>query len=117
VRTAEQLVAAAAARREERERAERERRESAAAERARHAELARTKRLAALAAEGEAAWRRVASRVAEKKPPGYDVAVNLLVDLHEVTDPADFACRLEQLRHEHGRKPSLIERLVRAGLS
>jgi hypothetical protein len=33
-----------------------------------------------------------------------------------VTDPIDFASRVEQLRREHGRKPSFVERLARAGL-
>lgn len=55
-------------------------------------------------------------RIAEKKASGYDVAVDLLVELCEVTDPADFALRLEQLRQEHGRKPSFIERLRNTGL-
>lgn len=116
VRTAGQLRIAGAARREDRERAERERRERAAAERARRAELARQDRMAALKADGEQAWRRVAMRTDEKKPSGYDVAVDLLVDLREVTDPNNFAMRLEQLRHAHARKLSFIERLTDAGL-
>jgi hypothetical protein len=115
-RTAGQLRTAAAARRAERERTEHERRTTAATERARRAELARQNRLAALAADGEQAWHRVAMRIAENKPVGYDVAVDLLVDLREVTEPGDFARRLAQLRLEHGRKPSFIERLMHAGL-
>jgi hypothetical protein len=103
VRTAGQLRIAAAARRGDRERAERERRERAAAERARRAELARQKRLAVLTADVEQAWQRVAMRIAEKKPSGYDLAVDLLADLREVTDPDDFAMRPERLRHEHAR--------------
>jgi hypothetical protein len=116
VRTVGQLVAAAQVRRGERERAERERREAAVAERTRLAKLARRKRLAALATEGEAAWRRVAEPTTGKKSSGYDVAVDLLVDLREVTESVNFARRVEQLRREHGRKPSFVERLARAGL-
>ena len=72
--------------------------------------------LAALAAEGDGAWARVAARIAEKKPSGYDVAVDLLVDLQEVCDPAVFASRLDALRREHGRKVTFVERLAHAGL-
>ena len=83
---------------------------------ARRAEVARRQRLAALAAEGDGAWARVAARIAEKKPSGYDVAVDLLVDLREVCDPTVFASRLEALRREHGRKVTFVERLGHAGL-
>jgi hypothetical protein len=79
-------------------------------------EIARQQRLAALAAECDGAWARVAARIAEKKPSGYDVAVDLLVDLREVCDPTEFACRLESLRREHGRKVTFIQRLGHTGL-
>ena len=78
--------------------------------------MARRQRLAALAAEGDGAWARVAARIAEKKPSGYDVAVDLLVDLREVCDPAVFASRVEALRREHGRKVTFIQRLSNVGL-
>lgn len=116
VRTAGQLLDTATTRREERERIERERRESRSTEQARRTEVARRERLAGLVAEGEAAWARVAARIAEKKPSGYDVAVDLLVDLREVSDPTDFASRLDRLRREHGRKVTFVERLAYAGL-
>jgi hypothetical protein len=112
-RTAAELLDQAAARRERRQQAERRRR---AAETARRTEVARRQRLAALAAEGDAAWARVAARIAEKKPSGYDVAVDLLVDLREVCEPVVFASRVEALRREHGRKVSFVERLEHAGL-
>jgi hypothetical protein len=115
-RTARQLADAAVSRRDERERAARVRREQAAAERERRRMETRRERLAALAAEGEAAWARVATRIAEKKPAGYDAAVELLVDLQEVTGKAEFARRVEVLRAEHRRKPGLIGRLATAGL-
>jgi hypothetical protein len=116
VRTAAELLDQAAARRERREQAERDQRAARAAETARRAEVARRERLAAVAAEGDGAWARVAARIAEKKPSGYDVAVDLLVDLREVCDPAVFASRLEALRREHGRKVSFVERLEHAEL-
>lgn len=116
VRTAAELLDQAAAQRERREQAERDRRAARSAESARRAEVARRQRLAALAAEGDGAWARVAARIAEKKPSGYDVAVDLLVDLREVCDPVVFASRLEALRREHGRKVTFVERLGHAGL-
>lgn len=59
---------------------------------------------------------RVATRIAERKPVGYDAAVELLVDLSEVADLVEFARRLDQLRQEHGRKPAFIAGLAHAGL-
>ena len=115
-RTAAELLDQAAAQRERREQVERDRRAALAAESARRAEAARHERLARLTIEGDAAWARVATRVAEKTPSGYDVAVDLLVDLREVTDPVVFASRLEALRREHGRKVTFVERLGHAGL-
>ena len=116
VRTAAELLDEAVARRERREQAERDRRAARSAENARRAEVARRERLAALAAEGDGAWARVAARIAEKKPSGYDVAVDLLVDLRDVTDPTEFAGRLDTLRREHGRKVTFLEKLGNAGL-
>lgn len=116
VRTVAELLDRAAAQRDQREQAERDRQAAQAAESARRAERARRHHLAALAAEGDGAWARVAARIAEKKPSGYDVAVDLLVDLREVSDPDDFASRLETLRREHARKVAFVERLGHAGL-
>lgn len=115
-RTAEQLLDAATSRRDERERAAKVRREQAAVQCDRQAAQAQRERLTALAAQGEAAWDRVATRLGEKKPAGYDAAVELLVDLLEVTGKAEFARRVEALRDEHRRKPGLIGRLADAGL-
>ena len=115
-RTAGQLLDAADARRDARTRAERQRREREAAERARLAAKARRESMEKLAAEGEWAWKRVATRIAEKKPAGYDVAVALLADLQEVTGAAEFDRRIAELKAEHRRKPALLERLSAAGL-
>jgi hypothetical protein len=116
-RTAGQLSTAARLRREEREHVERARRAQAADEHARSAAKARRKRLADLTAEGEAAWGRVTSRIAEKKPTSYQAAVDLLGDLQEVTGKEEFTRRIAALRDEHQRKPAFVERLVASGLS
>jgi hypothetical protein len=87
-----------------------------AAERARLAAEARRERLDKLVAEGVRAWERVAMRIAEKKPVGYDVAVELLVDLCEVTGDVEFDRRIAALKEEHCRKPAFLQRLAAAGL-
>jgi uncharacterized Zn finger protein len=97
--------------------------EHAATERARQeaaAAFAREQRLDALAADPERAWRRVDELIATKKPREYDEAVALLVDLKALGERDGlrkaFRGRMHQLRQEHARKPSLLERLERAGL-
>jgi uncharacterized Zn finger protein len=56
-----------------------------------------------------------------KRPKEYDNAVVLLTDLKALAErdgviPA-FRQRIRQLRQEHARKPSLLDRLDRAQLS
>jgi len=119
-RTVGELLAGAETRRagrqrqaEERKAAERARREAAAA-------VAREQRLDALAADPERAWRQVAGLIATKKPKEYDAAVVLLADLKALGERDGqrkaFRGRMHQLRLEHARKPSLLDRLERAGL-
>ncbi|MER7004646.1 hypothetical protein ABT297_16575 [Dactylosporangium sp. NPDC000555] len=119
-RTVGELLASAEARwagrqrqAEERKAAEQARREAAAA-------AARDRRLAELATDPEQAWQRVAELIATKKPKEYDAAVALLADLKALGErdgqSRAFRGRLHQLRQEHARKPSLLDRLERAGL-
>jgi hypothetical protein len=72
------------------------------------------RRLAALRAEGEGVWRRIAALVATKKPAEYDRTVALLVDLREAGSEEEFGRRIRELRDEHRRK--LMDRLDLAGL-
>ena len=55
-----------------------------------------------------------------KRPRDYDVAVTLLRDLQALADRqgnrAAFTKRLLELRGRHQRKPSLLDRLDKAGL-
>ncbi len=58
--------------------------------------------------------------IATKRPADYDAAVLLLTDLRDLyiqtnRTPA-FEARLSGLREQHARKPSLVQRLDRAGL-
>jgi hypothetical protein len=111
-RTAGDLRAAAEARWKERVRAKEERRRQAAAER----EQARARRMAALGAEGERAWAQVDALIETKKPAEYDRAIDLLGDLQDVVEEAEFGRRVAELRVRHARKSSVMDRFDRAGL-
>ncbi len=58
--------------------------------------------------------------IATKQPAEYDVAVQALTDLRDLYAQTSrnvaFAARLAGLREQHARKPSLMQRLDRAGL-
>jgi hypothetical protein len=97
--------------------------EQAAAELARReaAEAAaREQRLDQLAIDPERAWQRVAELIATRKPKDYDAAVALLVDLKALSERDNlrkvFRGRIHELRQEHARKPSLLDRMANAGL-
>lgn len=83
--------------------------------------LAREKRLEALADDQDTAWSRIGTLISARKPSEYDAAVDLLKDLRALAQRADrteeFARRFTLLRQEHHRKPTLIERFDRAGLT
>jgi len=88
---------------------------SAAAQAAAHA-----KHLDQLATQTEAAWEKVAELIQTKRPRDYDLAVLLLRDLQALADrqedPAAFRKRFGELRAQHQRKPSLLDRFDHAGL-
>ncbi len=119
-RTAGELRDAAAARREERERLAAQRRTQEAGRQARAAAAAREQRLDALALREEKAWQQVDSLIDTRKPREYDEAVAILLDLRALAERAGdgnaFSQRFRQLREQHLRKPSLIQRFDKAGL-
>ncbi|MGS2617641.1 hypothetical protein ACVCAH_24420 [Micromonospora sp. LZ34] len=119
-RTAGELLATAAHLRAERERQIAEQRERDRIRRERSAAAARQRHLDALAVDQPAAWQRVNELIDTKKPREYDTAVQLLVDLRDLSerdgDTTPFRQQLAELRTVHARKPSLLERLERAGL-
>ena len=120
-RTVAGLLDAAAARRMRREQAA----EAAAAVqqalREQQRAAARQRRLDELAHDPEAAWADAERLVNTKLPAQYDAAVTLLRDLQELAQRDDqaqaFARRFAALREAHLRKPSLIARFDRAGLT
>lgn len=82
--------------------------------------LARERRLDELSRDEDAAWSRVDALIATRKPGEYDTAVALLTDLRALATREGrndaFARRSTALRETHARKPSLIDRLDRAGI-
>jgi hypothetical protein len=89
-------------------RAERQRREAEAAD-------ARKKRLAAVAARGESAWREVDNEIELRNAASYDRAKALLTDLRDVASSqgkiSEFERRVDALRQKHARKGQFIDRL------
>ncbi len=120
-RTAGELLAGAETRWTTRQRLAEERKAAERARQAQAAAAAREQRLDALAAQQEEAWQRVATMIETKKPKEYDAAVELLADLKALSErdrqTTVFSQQIRRLREEHARKPSLLERLDRAGLT
>ena len=119
-RTVADLLDDTARRRADRERRLAARRAEDEARREQARALARERRLDELACEEDAAWSRLDAMIATRKPAEYDAAVTLLTDLRALAEREQryhtFTVRTTALRHTHARKPSLIERLNRAGI-
>jgi hypothetical protein len=98
--------------------AERQREEDARKAAARAAAYA--KHLDQLATQTEAAWAKTAELIETKRPRDYDLAVSLLRDLQALAerqdDQAAFRKRFGELRSQHQRKPTLLDRFDQAGL-
>jgi hypothetical protein len=82
---------------------------------------ARQRRLDELAQDPETAWADAERLISTRLPAQYEAAVTLLRDLQELAQREDqaraFARRFAALREAHLRKPSLIARFDRAGLT
>jgi len=118
-RTAGELLRDAQDLAAERRRAEAETAAKEKARRERAAAVARARHLNLLSGREPTLWSQVNELIATRQPKSYEEAVQLLVDLRDLSrrnDGIDFHVRLEALRAEQARKPSLIHRLDRAGL-
>jgi hypothetical protein len=119
LRSAGQLVATADQLRVKRDRRAARQQEVERVRRERSAAIARQRHLDALAVDEPAAWRRIATMIDTKKPREYDTAVELLVDLRDLSDrdghAPRFSRQLADLRSRHAQKPSLLKRLDVAG--
>jgi hypothetical protein len=119
-RTAAELWEAAADRKEARARAAERRRREEEARRVAAQAAAYAKRLDQLAARTEEAWAKAAELIETKRPRDYDLAVSLLRDLQALAERQGnaeaFRKRFGELRAQHQRKPSLLDRFDQAGL-
>jgi hypothetical protein len=119
-RTVGQLLAAAKQRAEERQRREAEHAAREHARKQREAAAARAQRLDQLAGQEPALWHQVDALISAKRPTDYDRAITVLKDLRDLAtrsgETAAFAAHLDELRAEHARKPTLMQRLDRAKL-
>lgn len=100
--------------------AEARKRAEEAERRRREAEIARAEYLDKIASQQSKLWARVEGLIATKQPKRYDEAVRLLLDLRDLAQREGkddkFRMRTETIHAVHARKPSLLERLRKAGL-
>jgi hypothetical protein len=119
-RTAAELWQAAGDRKAARAKAAEKRQREAEARRAAAHAAAYAKHLDQLATRTEAAWEKAAELIETRRPHDYDLAASLLRDLQALAerqeDPAAFRKRFGELRAQHQRKPSLLDRFDQAGL-
>jgi hypothetical protein len=119
-RTVGDLLEAAEERAKERRREQAKRAAAAQARRAREAAEERERYLDNLAKREAQAWEHVGALILTKQPGRYDEAVKLLCDLRDLAIRSGQASAVEarilRISEEHARKPSLIERLRKAGL-
>jgi hypothetical protein len=120
-RTVSQLLAAARARADERERREAERKAAERAKREREEAVARAKYLEGLAGREKQTWVEVDELIQNKQPKKYDQAVDLLVDLRDLAlqqmREGEFNLAFEQVRARHASKPSFLRRLEKVATS
>jgi hypothetical protein len=106
---------------EERRRLAAERTAKEQARRVREQLAARARHLDALAGREEKLWQQVETAIQTKQPKQYDYAIDLLKDLRDLAERTgtgeDLATRIRDLRERHRSKPSLMQRLDRAGLA
>jgi hypothetical protein len=119
-RTVSEILAAAETLSEKKARLEFERRVAERAREEREAAEARTRYLDELAEKEQATWQRIERLIQTKQPKKYDIAVNLLVDLRDLAARSgrdiEFQADLASVRDLHAAKPSLLGRLLSAGL-
>jgi hypothetical protein len=119
-RTAAELWQAAGDRKAARAKAAERRRREAEARRATAQAAAYAKHLDQLATRTEAAWEKAAELIETRRPRDYDLAASLLRDLQALADrqedSAAFMKRFGELRAQHQRKPSLLDRFDQVGL-
>jgi hypothetical protein len=119
-RNVAQLLAAAEAVGADREAHERELDLRARVKREAAERAARAAYLNDLSRREEQAWGKVDVLIATKQPKSYDESVTLLRDLRDLAglrgSTSRFTANLQRIMGQHIKKPSLIERIKKAGL-
>jgi len=119
-RPVSELLAAAEAHRQERQKEQARRAATAKADRIRQEAIARGRHLDSLQGRSETIWATVETLVASRLPKSYDQVVQHLGDLGDLADreghQADFKNRLAAFRNQHAAKKSLLDRLAKGGL-
>ena len=76
--------------------------------------------LEGLAKREKAVWKQVEAYIQERQPKGYERAVILLTDLHDLAvrqeDETGFQLTMEELRKTHAAKGAFLRRLAKANL-
>lgn len=118
-RTVGELLSAAQALAEEKQRMAEKKAAAEKARREREAAVAREKYLDGLAQGETTAWLKVDELIATKQPARYDEAITLLVDLRDLavrrSKTDEFRLRWLELCEQHAKKPSLLHRMKKAG--
>jgi hypothetical protein len=118
-RTVGELRRAAAAHAEERQRVVASKAAEEKARRKRQAAAARLEYLDSVAPRAPQLWGEVEALISTKQPKGYARAIELLVDLRDLSlrsNGADFGSRVHSLRAAHVHKAAFLKRLAKAGL-
>jgi hypothetical protein len=118
-RTVKQLLREAGTFAEKREHLEAQIRADAQTRHEREAAVAREKHLLGLVGREQKLWAKVDALITTTQPTSYDLAVRILVDLRDLDARGkgdSFESRMKMLRRAYARKPSLIDRLGKAGL-
>jgi len=119
-RTVGELLAAARLFSQERERLWEEEQAAKAARKKAKEEADRVVYLDQLAKREDAAWDEVTTYIKTTQPSGYERAVLLLIDLHDLAvrqeDETGFHFKLETLRNTHAKKEVFLRRLTEAKL-
>jgi hypothetical protein len=119
-RTAGELLSAAQARAERRNRrAEADRIRKEARRKAKE-EAERAQYLDQLAKREGAVWNAAIAFIQQRQPKGYDRAIQLLIDLRDLAirqgHETEFRAKIEDLRAKHAAKRSFIEQLIKADI-
>ena len=121
LRSARELLLRAETIAEERKRRAVEQKAKALAKEKQKEEIARKKYLESLAAREDSIWEKVSTLIDSKQPAKYDEAVSLLIDLRDLNTTTGkeriFDTKLQKICKKHHRKPSLLNRLKRKGLT